>query len=108
MQHYVLRFHTYSGMHYEVDCGDDLKEIRSAAAKFIMNARRTQPVGIVKPGHSWEFVTPDDAFMISDNDGTLHLLEYEQPDEDFGDDDLDIEEFNAAYILDDEHEGHAA
>jgi hypothetical protein len=107
MIHYVLRFHTYSGMHYEVDCGDDLAEMRIVAAKFIRKARRTQPVDLIVRGRRWEFETPEDAFMISDNDGTLHLLEYEQPEETF-DDDMDIEEFNAAYILDDDHDGHAA
>jgi hypothetical protein len=95
MKHYVLRFHTYSGMLYDIESDDDLAVVRKAAANRIREARKSaQPVQTLIPGSRWEFETPETAFMISDGDGILEITAPLQDDED---DDLDIDDFNAEY-----------
>lgn len=109
--HYVLRFHTYSGMYYDMECDDDRKTVRSAAAKRIREARHAQPVHVLEPGERWEFETPESAFMIGDGDGIMTLVEVVQDDDEEAwlnpdHDDFDIEEFNAAYVVPDEDDLH--
>lgn len=110
-EHYVLRFHTYSGMYYDMECDDDRAVVRSAAAKRIRDGRKRQPVHILEPGERWEFETPERAFMIGDYDGTMVLVAVTQDDDEEAwlnteHDDFDIEEFNAAYSLPTDDEIH--
>ena len=91
--HFVLRFHAYSGMYYDMECDDDHTAVRKAAAKHIRTARKSQPVQTLKRGREWEFETPETAFMIGDGDGIMTIVEVIQESEDeeiyFSEEDLD-------------------
>jgi len=76
-QRYELRFTTYSGMSISLLKCDNLQTVRDRAARKIWHALdEIQPVTILKPGREWEFETPEDAFMISDGDGYLRIIDH--------------------------------
>lgn len=72
---YELTFHSYCGMCVPL-ATDDLEECRKIAARQIRATRRSQrEVVVLVPGSKWEFLTPDDAAMVADNEGVMSLKE---------------------------------
>lgn len=89
-----LRFMTYSGMPYDMAEDADPAEIRREAARSIRAARRRgQPVSTLEPGIRWEFMTPDDAWMIGDRDGFMRVEYDQETDDDSGF--FDVVDFDA-------------
>lgn len=72
----ILKFVTYSGMTVPLYEGNDIEEAKEIAEKRIARAKALeQPVNELEDGRKWEFETPEDASLISDNDGILYLEE---------------------------------
>jgi hypothetical protein len=73
-----LVMYAYCGMSIPMDEGD-MKTVRAAAARRLRRARRRQPVTVLEKGREWELETPDDAFMVSDTDGILRIVDAPKP-----------------------------
>ena len=71
---YYVKFYTYSGMSIPFQENLEKREARDCVARIIRSRRRIkQPIVTLLKGKAWEFETPEDAFLIGDYDGTLHL-----------------------------------
>ena len=69
----TLTLHAYCGMPVPLADGD-LDDVRQAAAQFIRRKRRRgKPVTKLIRGQEWEVQTPEDAAIISDDEGLLVL-----------------------------------
>ena len=77
---YGLTMYAYCGMSVPLitrDEQEDRETVRAYAARYIRRARKSgNKVNVLEPGTKWEIETPDDAFMVSDNEGTLSLVEF--------------------------------
>lgn len=73
---YDVVFHTYSGM--DIPLGENMSrdEAEGVIRRRLRAARRFgQPVTKIGKGR-WECQTPDDAWMVSDNDGVLAVRKH--------------------------------
>lgn len=73
----TLSLHTYCGMSVPIDetiFRIDVGDLRRQAAQRLRRARRSgQQVNLIQRGRVWEFETPDDATMVSDNEALMRL-----------------------------------
>jgi hypothetical protein len=71
---YQLKMHAYCGMGYEVATGT-LAECRARAGRWRKRHANEYggEVSTLRRGFEWELVTPDDALMVSDQDGILEI-----------------------------------
>jgi hypothetical protein len=73
-QTYDVIFSGYCGMRWALVEDVDLEDARAAAAKKINKFRKSgREVTSLSEGEQWEFLTPDDAMMISDDEGVMTL-----------------------------------
>lgn len=71
---YTVKFYTYCGMSYTLAENVDKEEAKSVVRNQITRARKNgKSVTKISPGR-WEFETPDDAGMVSDNEGTMVII----------------------------------
>lgn len=71
-----LSFSAYCGMTYRIAERIEESEARACVALKIRRARkRGQRVTVLDKGEAWEFETPEDAAMVSDDDGVLRMKE---------------------------------
>ena len=82
---YDVIFVSYCGMRWKLVEDVDMDEAREAAAAKIKRFRKTdRNVTTLEPGRQWEFLTPDDAGLIQDDEGVMTLKESLQSEEDYG------------------------
>ena len=67
-----LRMRAYCGMTYTIAQGDQA-HVRSVASRRLRRARRDTCVSVLEVGKKWELETPEDAWMVSDEDGILEI-----------------------------------
>jgi hypothetical protein len=61
---------------------DDLKTCRDRAARVLRRRRKEHFIVVTQSrGHRWECIEPDDAFMVPDTAGILHLRLTPAPEE---------------------------
>jgi len=71
---YDVVFVSYCGMNWNVVEDVDMDEARDAVALKIKSFRKTgREVTTLEDGRVWEFLTPDTAGMIADDEGVLKL-----------------------------------
>jgi hypothetical protein len=69
----VLRMYAYCGMHYDICTGD--KQTLMKRAKKLIERHEKQGGSVTHLGPTeWELETPENAVMVSDQDGILKLL----------------------------------
>jgi len=76
MKKHIVTFHAYCGMSHVVAKGVTRARAKEIIRNRIRNAKASgQPVTKIGKGE-WEFETPEDAFMVSDDDGILIMRRY--------------------------------
>lgn len=71
---YRLRFTPYAGGGYDCTAGDRAYVRHEAAAVLRHGHAQGDIVSILTRGSRWGFETPDDAAMVSDQDGFLSIV----------------------------------
>ena len=70
---YRVRFMAYCGMLTRDEKCETEKQARFVVARILKHRRKTYPCTTLEKGKMWEVMERDDAVMVSDRCGTLHL-----------------------------------
>lgn len=76
---YRVKFMAYCGMLTRDEPCETEQQARFVVSKILKSRRKTYPCTVLEKGKSWEVMERDDAMMVSDRCGTLHLdhIQYE-------------------------------